>query len=383
MKNRKAFKTIWLMILCVATAHCSGHGTTSVGNSTITVGKLTSSFTSTVTIPLAAFGTSDADVATTTLTVYKNAIALSGDFDLASHYDATTQVVNLTLTGLSNGDLLTFLFTRGDGTTTSTSARVSATVDMTSSAAIASTDLLADANVLIHVIDASNYEVSFARSIFSDDLATDAAVGIVEQNEDGSALNEIIANIASHYNATTGYVVVPVTQDVSAVHGLNLISPDVVASASAIAFSPDIGGDLSLWNTLYTRGFVGTGTNNSTATYAITEASRTVSSGCLEGLSNLLNLPTTMMLEQTAGQFVFVDGGYNRTEGVYHDASGIVNSDDSFTILEASAIGNTWMDLTRLDGFVTESAISATYVYYHTESSFTCRIDIGFVGTAE
>ena len=111
---------LFLIFLSLIFLHCGGSGTTIVGNSTtiptsaeITLSQL-SDDTSTATIPLSAFGSSSADVDTTTLTITKNGSTLSGDFDLASHYSTTTRQVTLTLSGLSAGDVLSFVFTLSD-----------------------------------------------------------------------------------------------------------------------------------------------------------------------------------------------------------------------------------------------------------------------------
>lgn len=128
---KKIGRTILILLVFFVVA-CRGGGTTNVGNTNttatlITIGQLSSSNSTLISIPFTAFASSEADLETTILNIFNNGEVLSGDFDLPSHYDASVQEVSLTLTGLAAGDTLNFVFTRSGTTVASYFGRVSAT----------------------------------------------------------------------------------------------------------------------------------------------------------------------------------------------------------------------------------------------------------------
>lgn len=396
-KSIKIFFTQFLAILFILMSlHC-GSGTTIVGNTStnptsaqITIGVLTSN-SSAISIPLAAFGSTDADAESTNFTVYRNGSSYISSRSISLYYSSSTQVAEFTIPSLADNDLLTFLFERTGDDLPTFSGLVSDTTSTIASTTIAAEDLLVDANTLIQVTGTSSFEVRLERSIFGDSESDFENIATVTLTTD---LGTTVTSAFDNYDASTDYVVITGSGNVD-----DITRIDLTATGGLAPFSPDIGDNLGVnetTTTLYRKGFVGTFTSSFTATYTLTETERVVSSGCPASFSGLsqslttsggssstssITVPSTMQVDIRGGSFVYMNGADDD-----RDWEGIIDVDGGFTLMDglvASSGSDTSTGVLRIDGLVTETAISGSYAYYYDTPTLSCRVDIDFVGVAE
>lgn len=353
-----------LIMFCLSACSDSNEGTSIAGNSTspiptIMIGKLTADGLATITIPLAAFGDSEDDLDDARISISKNGTVVVSSLNPASYYVASIEAVRFVLSGLSNGDVLTFVITVESDETTyegtvSGDEETEATNTTGGSSTTTSSSSLSDTEPNITFTsraDGTN-EIAIAASAFGGVSAVTGATLTLTftYGDDSTVVKTISAN--TYYNSALQAVEFS-PSDLWGIEfewrGSSYYGVGTDDSLIWIDFSARLAGGTTRTYQVDGRrihtndddyvmsyvGFVGDSTENFTATYTGTQASSDPDN-CFGTSGDVVESEETENFTISVEQGIILFNDWSNGETVV----GVVSIDGSFIIREIETLGS-------------------------------------------